>query len=164
MFAEKTVDDPRRPFGWIFGQWFHLCGEDDCWKTRSRTHCGWAWWLPQNPWDLRETLRRCAPDGWVYFTPRLHGPGHWLKRCFCAHAALRGSDLNTSNKPARTSATALVDWTHIAFVIANRPAAKTGETLLFWRSKCQEDGFFTCRSRHTIIKFSRKDLVNEDVE
>lgn len=51
------------------------------------------------------------------FYPRLHGPGHWLERCFSAHTTLRGSDLNTSNNPARTSATAVEDWKHTRFFI-----------------------------------------------
>lgn len=46
------------------------------------------------------------------FYLRLHGPGHWLQRCFSALTALGGSDLNTSNNSARTSATAVEDWRH----------------------------------------------------
>lgn len=51
------------------------------------------------------------------FYPGLHGPGHWLERCFSAHTALRGSDLNTSNNPVGTSAMAEEDWKHTRFHI-----------------------------------------------
>lgn len=53
------------------------------------------------------------------FCHRQHGPGHWLERCFSAHTALRGSDLNTSNNLAHTSETAEEDWKHTRFLIVD---------------------------------------------
>lgn len=94
-------------------------------NTQSRTNSGFSFCseamhkviVCSNPWDSgRDTPPLCS---WLVgpFYPRLLGPGHWLEHCFSAHTALRGSDLNTSNNPARTSATAVEDWKHPRFLI-----------------------------------------------
>lgn len=69
---------------------------------------------PQGLWE--DTPPLCS---WLVslFHLRQHGPGHWLECCFSAHTALRGSDLNTSNKAARTGATAVEDWNHTSSFI-----------------------------------------------
>lgn len=63
------------------------------------------------------------------FYPRLPTPGHRLEHCFSAHTGLSGCDLNTSNNPARTSATAVEDWKLTRFLILE--TAKMREYIVF---------------------------------
>lgn len=101
------------------------------------------------------------PYSWLVrlFYLGLHGSGHWLEYCFSAHTALRGSDLNTSNKPARTSATAVEDWKHTSLLIIDGPTVKVKERQCLGGGRQRKKNSLAIDVQMDLIKWTKIQLA-----
>lgn len=112
-----------------------------------------------DPWDFRETLRRCAPDWWVYFTP-----GYMVQATDWSAASVPTllSEEVTSIHPIKLLAQARQLWkigAIPAFLSKMGPLLNWEGWTCFLRCKCQGKKFLSC-NLNNVYGDGRKNSVD----
>lgn len=124
----------------------HTEWEEQTRSAASETKVVFAVIVLSDPWDFGETLHRCAPDWWVYFTP-----GNTVQATDWSAASVPTllSEEVTSIHPIKLLAQARQLWkigTIPALLSQIGPLLNWEREDLFWRCKCQGKKFLPSAS------------------